>query len=194
MGRMFRKPGGDGPREPRFDSAPMLDQVDWAHRILYGDLHMRLAAIYEAKGRKRVEALPALLMAGVKDGEAALEAREAATAIIADNPAHKDILGLVPELAKKLPDPRALWVLSAIAEANPRSEECRKAVPALIRALTEQRGGEDEPLRDALFALGKIGDASAAPAIKKLIESGRAIEGSDLWNTAMGALRKIEPQ
>ena len=194
MGRMLRRPGGEGPREPRFDSAPMLDQVDWAHKILYGDLHLRLAAIFEAKGGKRVEALPALLMAAINDGEAAIEAREAALSIIADNPGNKAILSLAPELSKKATDPRALFVLSAIIEANPDSPECRMAAPALMRALPELTKGEDEPLRDAVFALGRIGDASAADAIKKLLSSGRAPEGSDLWNTAMAALRRLDPQ
>ncbi len=193
MGRMIRKSGG-GPQDPRFQDAPLLDQVDWAQKILYGDLHLRLAAIFEAKGGKSVESLPALLMAAVQGGEAAAEAREAALAVIEGNKGSKDILALAPELVRKLPDPRALWVLSAIAEANPGASVCRGAVPALCRILSEQRDGDDEPLREALFALGRIGDKSAAEAVNRFILSGRAVEGSDLWNTAMGALRRLEPQ
>ncbi len=168
--------------------------MDWAQKILYGDLHLRLAAIFEAKGGKSVESLPALLMAAVQGGESSAEAREAALVVIGDNKGHRDILALVPELARKLPDPRALWVLSAIAEANPDAEGCRRAVPALCRVLSEQRDGDDEPLREALFALGRIGDAGAADAVRAFVASGRAAEGSDLWNTAMGALRRLEPQ
>ncbi len=193
MGRMIRKSGG-GPRDPRFQDAPLLDQVDWAQKILYGDLHLRLAAIFEAKGGKSVESLPALLMAAVQGGEAAAEAREAALAVIEGNKGNKDILALVPELVRKLPDPRALWVFSAIAEANPGAGVCLRAVPALCRILSEQKDGDDEPLREALFALGRIGDKSAAEAVNRFILSGRAVEGSDLWNTAMGALRRLEPQ
>lgn len=193
MGRMIRKSGG-GTQDPRFHGAPLLDQVDWAHKILYGDLHLRLASIFEAKAGKSAEALPALLMAAVDTGDAAGEAREAAIVVIGENKGHRDILGMVAGLVRKLPDQRALWVLSAIAEANPASEECRKAVPELCRMLSYLRGGEDEPLREALFALGRIGDRSAADAIKRFISSGRAAEGSDLWNTAMGALRRLEPQ
>lgn len=193
MGRMIRK-SGDGIRDPRFQDAPLLDQVDWAQRVLYGPERSRLAAIFEAKGSKRAEALPALLMAAVQGGEASAEAREAALVVIEANKGNRDILALVPELVRRLPDPRALWVLSAVAEANPGSAECRKAVPELCRMLALLRDGEDEPLRDALFALGRIGDRSAAGAVKSFLSSGKASEGSDLWNTAMGALRRLEPQ
>jgi hypothetical protein len=171
-----------------------LDPIDWTQRILYGSEGRRLIAVAEARSSKRAEALPGMLMAAIGGGEVAFEARDAALAIISANPGHRDILALAPELAKRFPDPRALWAFSAIAEANPASEECRKAVPALEKVLHDLRGGDDEPLREAVFALGVLGRSSSAEAVKRLVLSGRAKEGSDLWNTAMGALRKLEPQ
>lgn len=193
MAQLFKKKTGGG-NNPTFPKTSLLDTVDWAYKILYGSESGRLLAIFEAKGSNSVDALPSLLQASLSSGESAIESKEAAEVIIINNSANRDILALVPDLVKKLPDPRVMWVFTAIAEANPLANECRKAVPVLVRLLDNYNKLDDEGLRDILSSLGRLGGQTEAESIKRFIQSGRPQHGSDLWNTAMSSLRRLEPQ
>src|SRR4030095_10306955 len=131
MKKKRRQPGESEP--PSFPE-PLLDSVDWAGRILYGSEKDRFLSIFEAKERKDVNAVPALLRQILSDDDFGHEAQEALPVILDANPGAAILNEIVPELAKNfyanMNGYFAVWSFARICEANPGAFSER--APALI--------------------------------------------------------------
>lgn len=92
----------------------------------------------------------------------------------------------VPYLIRLLED--SLWIVRANAADELGNLKDKRAIDSLIRHLTDDDPGDDHNVGiGAAFALGKIGDPKAIPALKKLLND----PDSELHDAAAEALKKL---
>jgi hypothetical protein len=197
---MKRKPG----REERRDAQDRDYLIDWKDHKAWDrakDRQSTIEFIHGAKSKGSVAALPILLDKMKEDSEEGSEAAEAVFVIIKKNPGHADVLRLVPGLVAGLLTLDAMFnsavVLSAIAEANPQAQECRRWQNEIIRymhAISDMEPSIEvgTTLEELVIALKAIGDDKAAAAIRILEDSGKLSAANEPDEEILDIIRKIQ--
>ncbi len=157
---------------PLLPTDTLTDHIDWNKRIFQGQVAERLNAVFEAKEKKDVNALPALIKAAGQSGEVALEAFDAIEAIITHNPGDENILRIACGL--DLGKYQDMWMFSIIADANPDAEVCTGRVPGLMEELNRLLENRHDLVKNSLHiteivrALEKLGGNDAIPVLEEV--------------------------
>jgi hypothetical protein len=159
-----------------------------------------LEIIMNAKAKGDVSALPMLLAKRDEDSEEGGEALDAIFVIIEKNPGNREILGLVPSAVMNLLSPTNMFssamLISAIAEANPQSWDCRRWQPEIIEAANAILGMGDSidvkmTLQQLAVALGYIGTDMALPILTEMLHSEHCNVGGEMERDIEIAMERI---
>lgn len=190
-------------REDKADARDRDYRRDWNDHAAWSrwkESPPSLEMILFAKSKGQAAALPFLLDKCGEDSEEGGEALDAVFVIISKNPGNREILSMVPALVAGLQFPDSMFhnamLLSAIAEANPDSDECKSCQGQIIgamRAINEMESSLDVriTLQELALTLGSLDGPGTRDFLVTLLASKHCDLSGEFEREIVGAIQRL---